>query len=335
MEEPVGAQLAVHIALHTLKDRCRNLQQRVTALEEENLNLRVQCNKNDEKSESLSEIDKLKGQITEMSEHKQQLLNKVRMVTNENQELWNKLSRLTHVNQNLGTQLSKINDSLVQYTTKSKEAHSPLIRSKTFTQDEPHTKVLQKNLEENGKICSELEEISLKIISSFAQGKNELDSLYSEIVGLQCSDNIITDSCGFYYDDYDNNILDNFNSILEELKTTKEVMVNQKVALQLALNKLNQLQEIKKKSICDSKLSKKNEMVDKSTSTLSENEVKESLDKSINQQILPEASMQNPPEGMDMICPVCCKNFCSGTDFKEFETHVEKHFADEETFELL
>lgn len=240
MEEPVGAQYAVHIALHTLKERCKSLQQRVGSLEEENLSLRVQCSKSDQNGAPLSEVDKLKRQITELSENKQQLLNKVRMVTNENQELWSRLSTLTHANQNLGTQLNKLNDSLNQYTAKNKE-HAPLIRSKTFTQEAPQNKVLQKNLEENSKLCAELEEISLKIINSFAQGKSELDSLYSEITEVQYNDTIITDSCGFYYDDCDNNIMDNFNSVLKELKASKEVVYSQKVALKLALDKITTL----------------------------------------------------------------------------------------------
>ncbi|XP_063909184.1 protein spindle-F isoform X2 [Zophobas morio] len=248
MEEPIGAQYAVHVALQTLKERCKNLQEMVITLEEENLHLRGQLSQSGPNSVSVSDLDKLKAQVAELTENKLQLLNKVKMVTSENQELWSKLSRLSHVNHNLGTQLSKINDSLVQYTTKKKETHSPLIRSKTFTQDEPHTKVLQKNIEENGKICAELEEISLKIINSFAQEKSELDSLYSEIHDIQWGENIITDSCGFYYEDYDNNIIDNFNSVLEELKTTKETVVSQKAALQIILKKLHKLQGLFQKS---------------------------------------------------------------------------------------
>ncbi|KAJ3627376.1 hypothetical protein MTP99_014756 [Tenebrio molitor] len=195
MEEPVGAQYAVQVALQTLKDRCRNLQQMVRQLEEENQHLKGQLCKNEQNSVSLSEFDNLKAQVVELTENKQQLLNKIKLVTNENQELWTRLK---------------------------------------------------------------LEEISLKIINSFAQEKSELESLYSDI--RDWGDNVISESCGFYYEDYDNNIVENFNSILEELKTTKETVVNQKVALKLVLDKLHNLQEIKRKKICDSKLSKKNEM---------------------------------------------------------------------------
>lgn len=39
-------------------------------------------------------------------------------------------------------------------------------------------------------------------------------------------------------------------------------------------------------------------------------------------------------QSMDMICPICCKNFYSDATFEQFQEHVEKHFT-EETYELL
>jgi hypothetical protein len=91
--------------------------------------------------------------------------------------------------------------------------------------------------------------------------------------------------------------------------------------------------EIKRKKICDSKLSKKNEMVDKSTSTIT-HEHTESSQKSIPDQILPESSVQYLPEGTEMICPICSKNFSDSINFNLFEEHVEKHFTGE-AFEIL
>lgn len=241
MEEPVGAQYAVQIAVHTLKDRCRNFQQRIADLEEENVKLRLQATSRHDNNDaaSLPEIDNLKEQIIELSEQKQQLLNKVKMVTGENQELWRKLSRLTQINQSLGAQLSKIDESLTQHTTKNKE---PLIRSKTFTQNEPHTKVLQRNLEENGKISLELEDISLKMINSIARDKSELESLYSAMAEIQCSENIITDSIGFCFDEeLDGDVVEDFKAILDELKATKTEVEMQKQALRRAVLSISRL----------------------------------------------------------------------------------------------
>lgn len=111
--------------------------------------------------------------MVELSEQKEQLQNKVKMVTNENQEFWSKLSKLTKVNKSLGSQLTKINDTLTQHSS-NPTPQSNLIRSKTFTKSELQTKVLQKNLEENDKISLELEDISLKLSDSFSKQKKEL-----------------------------------------------------------------------------------------------------------------------------------------------------------------
>ncbi|VEN56766.1 unnamed protein product [Callosobruchus maculatus] len=117
MEESLGAQYAMQIAVHTLHERCKSLQQRIAQLEDENVGLRVRCNRHESNESSLSEMDKLKEQITHLSEHRDQLQDKIRMVTAENQDLWSKLGKLINVNKSLGEQLKKINDTVTQHTT--------------------------------------------------------------------------------------------------------------------------------------------------------------------------------------------------------------------------
>lgn len=63
MDETQGPQYAVQIAFYTLRDRCRNLQQRVALLEDENVNLRIQCAKQEESKKSLTELDFLRVQV--------------------------------------------------------------------------------------------------------------------------------------------------------------------------------------------------------------------------------------------------------------------------------
>ncbi|ENN72592.1 hypothetical protein YQE_10693, partial [Dendroctonus ponderosae] len=180
-----GPQYALHIAVHTLRERCKQLQQHVALLEEENINLRSKCSQHEDLNRSINEVDNLRSQVkycilnkvAELSEQKEQLQNKVKMVTNENQDLWSKLTQLTKVNSTLGSQLTKINDTLTQHATTqfSSTPQHNLIRSKTFTKSELQTKVLQKNLEENDKISLELEDISLKLSDSFNRQRKELD----------------------------------------------------------------------------------------------------------------------------------------------------------------
>lgn len=242
MEESLGAQYAIQIAVQTLRDRCKSLQHRVAVLEEENMSLRVQCSRNQVNENSLTEIDKLKGHITELTEQKDQLQNRIRMICNENQDLWNKLGKLTTVNKNLGDQLNKINDTVTQVTFPL-QPHTPLIRSKTFTQDEPQTRFLQKNLEINEKISLELEDISLKLSDNFSKQKMELDKLCSEMEGMQFNDNIITENCGFFYEDeLDEDLVEEVKYLLENLKMLRDEALQQRNIIEKNLGNLNDLQ---------------------------------------------------------------------------------------------
>ena len=70
--------------------------------------------------------------------------------------------------------LHKINDTLSNATLPN--PHTTLIRSKTFTQDEPHIKLIPKNVtDESNRISLELEDISLKLICNIAKEKSELE----------------------------------------------------------------------------------------------------------------------------------------------------------------
>lgn len=63
MEEGQGSQYAIQIAFHTLRDRCKTLQQHIALLEEENVNLRIQCSRHEESKHSLNELDYLRAQV--------------------------------------------------------------------------------------------------------------------------------------------------------------------------------------------------------------------------------------------------------------------------------
>lgn len=241
MDESIGAQYAIQIAVHTLRDRCKNLQQRIVTLEEENVQLRVKCSQHEEHLDSLSELDKLRAQVTELTEQKDQLHDKIKMVTNENQDLWKKLGKLISVNKNLGEQLYKINETVKQHT--SPQSQTTLIRSKTFTQNEPHTKFLQKNLELNEKISMELENVSLKLTDSFSKQKMELEQICSEIDDFQNSDDI-TENFGFCFEDEtDDDLVEDFKYVLEDMKILREEVLEQKRILEKNVNNLDRLRK--------------------------------------------------------------------------------------------
>jgi regulator of replication initiation timing len=129
VEEAVGSHYALQVALQTMKERCQHLQQRLVAVEEENLNLRIECKKqksdavcataeNALKSEpenSKDKIDCLEEKVTTLTRQKTQLTHHLFMVATENRQLWNRLSHLTQANQNLGSHLSKISSTLSRH----------------------------------------------------------------------------------------------------------------------------------------------------------------------------------------------------------------------------
>lgn len=126
VEEAVGSHFALQVALQTMKERCQHLQQRLAAVEEENLNLRIEYRKrksdstcataeNASKSEpedSKLKIDCLEEKVAVLTRQKSQLTHHLFMVATENRQLWNRLSNLTQANQNLGSHLSKISSTL-------------------------------------------------------------------------------------------------------------------------------------------------------------------------------------------------------------------------------
>uniref|UniRef100_A0AAR5Q3J4 Uncharacterized protein n=1 Tax=Dendroctonus ponderosae TaxID=77166 RepID=A0AAR5Q3J4_DENPD len=240
-----GPQYALHIAVHTLRERCKQLQQHVALLEEENINLRSKCSQHEDLNRSINEVDNLRSQVAELSEQKEQLQNKVKMVTNENQDLWSKLTQLTKVNSTLGSQLTKINDTLTQHATTqfSSTPQHNLIRSKTFTKSELQTKVLQKNLEENDKISLELEDISLKLSDSFNRQRKELDVLCSEISELIVSnEELVTDNCGFLFDEeLQNDLLAEIESYGDDLKLLRTAVEQQQTVLELNVKNIHLL----------------------------------------------------------------------------------------------
>ncbi|XP_060525627.1 protein spindle-F [Cylas formicarius] len=327
MTEPHGAQYALQIAVHTLRERCKALQQRVVLLEEENVGLRVQCNRYEDKEHSLNEVDELRERLTQLTEQKEQLSEKVKMVTSENQGLWNKLSKITKVNRSLGSQLNKISDTLVQHAGGTNATPITLIRSKTFTKNELQTKVLQKNLEENDKISLELEDISLKLSDSFSKQKKELDMMCRDMEEAQSSNDILKENCGFLYDDeLEDGLIDDVKNASDDLKIMKDIVLSQRLVLMKNIKTITDLKEKLQSEPCQSK----SELCDKFTSTV-DLVKKHCEDKSTETEKVIDKPDTLKPEyhasSLEKICPLCSKNFQREVDFSIFQQHVEDHFV--------
>lgn len=99
MDSKQLSNCALQIALQTMKDRCQQLQLRLSSLEDENLKLRIDKKKNEtvsyHKEPKESTISKLNEEIETLNQQKTQLTHHIFMVATENKQLWTKLSVLT------------------------------------------------------------------------------------------------------------------------------------------------------------------------------------------------------------------------------------------------
>lgn len=121
--EELASNYALQVALQTMKERCQQLQARLSVVEEENLQLKIEkqryIRQENKINTNLGDIDRLQEQIAQLSRQKSQLTHHIYMVATENKHLWTRLSLLTEANESLGTRLSKISVALNNHTSKS------------------------------------------------------------------------------------------------------------------------------------------------------------------------------------------------------------------------
>lgn len=129
VEEAIGSHYALQVALQTMKERCQHLQQRLAAVEEENLRLRIENRRRrsdsactitadaltNESEDSKIRINGLEEKVATLTRQKSQLTHHLFMVATENRQLWSRLSHLTQANQSLGSHLSKISTTLSRH----------------------------------------------------------------------------------------------------------------------------------------------------------------------------------------------------------------------------
>lgn len=198
----LASHYALHVALQTMKERCQALQQRLNLVEEENLDLRMKVGTdNPVNDKNKTDVDSLTEKVGELTRQKFQLTEHIAMVATENRQLWSRLSKLTKDNQHLENSFSKIKDTISNAT-----ASNNLIRSKTFTQNSPNPILrLKKNDEIPPQALTadeeniSLEEISLKVLNEFLEGKAEVEKKCTEILATTPSTAAGTNSFGFGY----------------------------------------------------------------------------------------------------------------------------------------
>ena len=169
-------QLALRVALDTMKDRCILQQKRLTEMEEENQQLRERLTQNTKangvtathNAGGVAENFQLRLQVSELQRQNAQLNAHINMVSAENRKLWQRLSQIAKDQ----TKTIKDKDSTLTNNTSSEEVQSPrnasglanqnLIRSKTFTQHSPNPHLRHKLLSADNTASTEMLDISLE-----------------------------------------------------------------------------------------------------------------------------------------------------------------------------
>lgn len=325
-----NSNYALQLALQTMKERCMQLQKRVATLQEENIVLKANSPQiHDNISHNSLEI-----KVSKLTEERNQLKNTITMVASENKQLWSSLSRLTHDSKSFGSKIDNLSPN--------EKTHMPLIRSRTFTQEAPHTKHLHKVLSENDKVSLELEDISLKLQNDEANHINEDVAVPEiDITSLEGS----LDSLGFNYledEDIDDSLSDCIEQHLIDLKNIKVMLTHHNDKLRtsvdhLIIHKLDletskELQEKRKLERCATKTIQVN-IEDEERELAKEKEKEESKISEQQHWGTPDSSLKLD-RNSDKICPMCNQKFHFDVDFDVFTRHVEEHFLDNNLLRL-
>ncbi|XP_055371695.1 protein spindle-F [Condylostylus longicornis] len=323
-EELLKSNLAMRVAVQTMKERCQSLQHRVTGLEEENFELRNRIR--DQKldfsssfSDNVEEIECLRKQILDLHQQKIQMNEHVAMVAAENRQLWSRLSQLSKKNC-----VQHISDE----SEKGVNSGQNLIRSKTFTQHAPNPYLRPKRIENSE--FSKSDSISLEEVVLYSQEAEniEIESLKGETLQFQNLSNLNKDIDA-------KELTTAAAKCIEELNVLKQQLLAQQNELTNTIFDLKQKIANRICKECEIR-SIKPETADKSLET----------DESLYTDISPSQSHQSQEENGDFhqeilndkniveesvrICPMCGKIFSQDISFEDFREHVTEHFVDDE-----
>ncbi|XP_014467665.1 PREDICTED: uncharacterized protein LOC106740796 [Dinoponera quadriceps] len=332
---------ALLVAFKTMKERCQQLQTRLTMVEEENVCLRLKCGRDAstdvtraDGNNADKDVQTLQEKVEELTKQKSQLTHHVIMVATENRRLWDRLTKLTKTNKSLGSQLTKISDTLKQHPpAQPSDILSYSFRDITVSDKQDANK---KHLltTDNGDKEHSLEEISLRLINSIKLEKSTLEQQYAEMVELQNGSELNLQNIGFTYpEDSDMDSLEQLKQHEIRLSQTKDALLRQQTRLQRALQNLKKLKQGATCNNCRKNANKK--MCQMGTQSDSDDSFKEhgATQTSL---MTPSISMEkctakhSDYSDMDInICPLCGKSYGKSVSFAEFHEHVLSHFTKE------
>lgn len=317
----LGSQYALKLALQTMKERCQKLQKRLTCLEDENLQLRIERHTVPGlmKKEPKSEFFSLQKQVEELNRHKSLLCHHIYMVAMENKELWERLSKAAE-------------DKVM---TDNKSNHGESFNNNLH---KPEKSINVVDTCFKGGKDDSMEEIPLKVVSSFKKNKSLYDDRHEEVSDTKPGD-VSLKECEFTLDvdiDEENGVYEGLvmeiKRVLEKLRNEKIVLKQQQEGLKSALEIIAKF--IKDKQTCKNCIVLQEElenlkMSTKEADTPVSNHQEESFDSSLRRE--PNFNISRTKENTfeDRICPLCTKFYPKCTPFDEFNEHVLSHFVEE------
>ncbi|XP_054281030.1 protein spindle-F-like [Macrosteles quadrilineatus] len=326
----MASYYALQVALQTMKERCQQLQLRLSAVEDENLRLRIEKQRVSSsvvKEDSKGEISVLQEHIAQLTRQKSQLTHHIYMVATENKQLWTRLSRLTEANHSLGSQLSKISDTLSKHPLGEPSKPNQSIQIINTCEKDPGDVNDQKDKDES------LEEISLKIISSIIREKMELEQQCDQMSALQTG-TLSVEDCDFggtLGESHDQELQD-LRRVVENLRDTREQLTRHQAGLRATLLTLTSV--IKNGTSC-----KKCKTCEKSgVQTIVNRDCSQVVQTKVTTVTEPLADPEDNRtiQGQevefveDRICPLCGQFFPRTVPFEEFHSHVLTHFSHED-----
>lgn len=281
----------------------------MSAVEEENLSLRLQLNNQalthsalsasddeDDDETNKTERDTMREKISELTRQKMQLSEHIAMVAAENRQLWSRLSKLTKENETL--------EKLTEQQS-SPTHQNNLIRSKTFTQNSPNPKLREK-FDKNSD-----PETLIVDVAKFAISENY--GTGGEIEGVR--------------------------KLLDEMGDAKTELMRQQTVLKSALTTLKEKKAtaVCRKCALAQKDSTGSVPVQSKPKRLEEppltplNGTSGFIDVILNNdrnKPIDFLDEKRKADAIDRLCPMCGKLYKTDCLFEEFQEHVESHFID-------
>lgn len=317
----LASHYALKLALQTMKERCQKLQKRLTCLEDENLQLRIERHSIPAlvKKEPKTELSVLQKEVEELNRQKSLLSHHIYMVAMENKNLWERLSKITEDNST--EPLLAISDN----------------SSRNFLKPEKSLNVVETC---QGGREDVLEEIPLKILNSVKKNKSlseeendeDDDNKFRDISLRDCEFTLEMEEeeeAGLY-----EGLMVEVKRVLEKLKKEKLLLKQQQEGLKSALDLMTKY--FKEKQSCKNCVTLQEELEKEKESRKS---VKSAVinnnhdDEVLDSNLRPEPNFNIPKSKEtafeDRICPLCTKFYPKSTPFDEFNEHVLSHFVEE------